>query len=266
MIEWDSPDKFIGTTAALLSLAAAGVTAGASVAGAKMSSNANRAAGQTQADAINHGADLQKKSTDEALAYQKQQDADTAARYEAAQRGNYNQYVSRVKGAQQLGDTIGFHLPDAAEYVSSTGQGGPAAGASGGPSSGGADPKLTSAIAAYQAANPASKGIEGLTAALKGQGFNVDRFKYDGNVLSNNELNVNGQKYKVLGGENTPGAYWYQPGMNDSAPGASKGAGLPNSIASYLPQSSGGTSAPGYAQFPPQAQPFQLRTINAFVK
>lgn len=249
-----------GVIASALALGAlaAGLSGGGAVAAGAINSRAAGNAAKTQSDAATRAAEIQAQSAresqaaqtaanDKTLAYQKEQDALTAQRYDAAQRGNYNQYVSKVKGAQSLGSTIGFNLPDAAPYVSATEGGG-----SGAPSG---DPKIAGFIADWQKTHPASEGIAPLAAALKQAGLGGDRFMY-GQTPSDNELVVGGQKYKVLGGENTPGAYWYQPGMNDGAP--AKG-GLPNSIASYLPSSS-----TNYGQYPQPAQPFQLRSIDAF--
>jgi hypothetical protein len=79
-------------------------------------------------------------------------------------------------------------------------------------------------IRQYQGSNPASAGIEGIYGALQGAGYtDVGRFMY-GDTPSNNELVVNGQKFKVLGAEGTPGQYWYTGG-DDSAPGSTGGGG-----------------------------------------
>lgn len=75
-------------------------------------------------------------------------------------------------------------------------------------------------IEQYQQTHPPSEGIGPLVAALKAAGYDVSQFMY-GATPSNNELVINGQKWKVLGGEDNPGsAYWYKPGMDDSGPGA----------------------------------------------
>ena len=106
-------------TSTALALSAA-IGAGATITSKYMESRSIDEAADKSTAATMHGDDLKKQATDEALAYQKQQDALAQARWEAAQRGNYAQYVSRVKAAQALGDTIGFHLPDPGPYVSST--------------------------------------------------------------------------------------------------------------------------------------------------
>lgn len=69
MIEWDSPDKFIGTTAALILAGTAAASAGSQIYGAKKAANAARQAGQIQADASNRAADLQAQAQQESLAF-----------------------------------------------------------------------------------------------------------------------------------------------------------------------------------------------------
>ncbi len=56
--------------------------------------------------------------------------------------------------------------------------------------------------------------LSGLVSGLQSAGFNANPYMY-GSTPSNNEISLNNQKYKILGGEGTPAAYWYQPGMND---------------------------------------------------
>jgi hypothetical protein len=74
-------------------------------------------------------------------------------------------------------------------------------------------------IAKFQNENPATVGIDALQKALNANGFAVDRYMY-GNTPSNNEFNLGGEKWKVIGGEGSPtSAYWYKPGMNDSPGG-----------------------------------------------
>lgn len=75
-------------------------------------------------------------------------------------------------------------------------------------------------IRAYQQAHPVSEGIGPITAAMKAAGYNVSPYMY-GATPSGNELNLDGQKYKVLGAENSPGAYWYSAGQNDGGGGGS---------------------------------------------
>jgi hypothetical protein len=60
--------------------------------------------------------------------------------------------------------------------------------------------------------------LNGLLAAMKAEGYNVGNWVDPKYGTSHNEISLNGQKYKVLGAEDSPNAYWYQAGMNDSAP------------------------------------------------
>ena len=77
-------------------------------------------------------------------------------------------------------------------------------------------------IKQWQQTHKASEGIGPLAEALKAAGFDVPRFMY-GTTPSNNELVVDGQKFKVLGAEDSPNtAYWYTGG-NDSSGGGGGG-------------------------------------------
>jgi hypothetical protein len=226
-----------GVIASGLALGAlvAGATAGGAVASGAIQSKAAGNAAQLQTEAANKAAEIQAQSQREALAFQQQQAAEDARRFETTQRSNYDQWAARQGYQSTIGSMLGLPSRSIPAYVSSLPGGSPQGVPSAG--SGGADPKLRAAIDAYAAKNPAN--IEGLTAALKQQGFNVDRFKYNGGVLSNNELNLPGVgKYKVIGAENTPGAYWYQPGTNDSASGAAParaGGGYVAPLSALLP-------------------------------
>lgn len=100
----------------------------------------------------------------------------------------------------------------------------PATGPAGAGAPKGGDPKAF--IAQWQAEHPASEGIGPLADALAAAGFQTPRFMY-GQTASNNELVVNGEKFKVLGGEDNPStASWYKPGTNDSAPGGGRTGGF----------------------------------------
>jgi len=93
-------------------------------------------------------------------------------------------------------------------------------------------------IRAWQQAHPVSEGLAPLTEALKTAGYtNVSPYMY-GTVASNNELSIDGQKYKVLGGEGTPAAYWYIPGEGDRGGSGGGGTTTTSSLApggSYSP-------------------------------
>ncbi len=81
-------------------------------------------------------------------------------------------------------------------------------------------------ITQWQQSHSASEGIGPLAEAIRAAGYgNVGRYMY-GATPSNNELTIDGSKFKVLGGEDNPNtAYWYTGG-NDSggAPGGSYAA------------------------------------------
>lgn len=83
----------------------------------------------------------------------------------------------------------------------------------------GGRPSAQQFIAQYQASHPVSEGMQPLAAAMKQAGYNVAPYMY-GNTPSNNEVSLDGEKYKLLGGEGTPGAYWYQAGMDDGGGGS----------------------------------------------
>lgn len=233
-------------------VAAAAITAAGAIGGGAIAAKSAGSAANTQSDAAanaarlqteaqNHAADIQGKSAAETLAFQKEQSALDAQRYEAAQRGNYGQYVSRVRGAQALGNTIGFSLPDAAPYVSATGGGSSA-------SPGGAASGPAPAV-------DASKGD--LAGQISGY------FKARG--VPDTETPYWVQKWQEFGSKDP--AYFNQRlsqadifggGGGQTAPAPRM---LPNSIASYLPPTSTNPAA-----YTPQVQPFQLRSINAFMR
>lgn len=208
------------------------MVAGSAIAGAISSHNANKAA------------DAQSKSNTDALNFEKQKDAEDRQQFDATQRANYDQYLNRYNAAKQLGAEYGFNLPDAKPYVSVNGQNGQPAQANG------QDPAAF--IANYQKTHNPSEGPTGVLNAMKAAGFNVAPYMY-GNTPSNNEIALNGEKYKVIGAEGTPNAYWYQAGMND-------GGGAPRSAAPVF-------SSPISAYLNPQApstDTFRLRPITAY--
>lgn len=234
-----------------LGTAIAGVAAGTgSIVAAKMASGANKDAAALQTTAINHGADLQAKSADDTLAFEKQKDAEAQAQFEAAQRANYNQYVSRARAAQALGDTIGFHLPDPAAYVSPTAGGGGPSGPSGAPASGGPAPAI----------DP-SKGDVGqqISSYFKSRGVPDTETPYW--VQKWGEF---GQKDPAYFNSRLAQADIFgKGGSGSSAPGASPmsaNAYVSRPISSFLPQAPSATpalSAPSG---------FRLRGINTFVR
>lgn len=73
-------------------------------------------------------------------------------------------------------------------------------------------------IRQWQQSHPASEGIGPLADALRAAGFDIGRFMY-GNTPSNNELTINGQKFKVLSGENSGSPSWYFGGDDGGGSG-----------------------------------------------
>jgi hypothetical protein len=87
-------------------------------------------------------------------------------------------------------------------------------------------PTLSAAdfIKQYQGAHPVSEGVNPLLDAMKAAGYNVSPYMY-GQTASHNEITLDGQKYKVIGAEDSPGAYWYQAGMTDGGGGSTTASG-----------------------------------------
>jgi hypothetical protein len=225
---------------------AAGVTAGAGLYGAHKAGQAAEKGAAIAAGSADRAAELQSQGNREALQFAREQAEADYQNYEVANRANYEQNAARERRLGTLGGLIGRSPREIPAYQASidpnfTGGGRPG-GAPGGAPAGGGDPKLQAFIAQWQQTHPASEGVAPLAAAIAQQFPGVTRFDYGGGRLSNNELNVGGQKYKVLGGEDSPAsAYWYQPGMDDSAPGRTApttlraGAMQPGTLGGYVP-------------------------------
>lgn len=221
----------------IAAIVTAGATAGATVYSVKKNQQAADTAAKAQADATA----AQTAATDKTLAFQ-QSEADKARQVaEVNRRAGYDQwasdetynadrFASREGRISDIGQRLGLparntparnipgYVPLPGSLASINGQG------AGAPAAGGVDPKIQGFIANWQQTHPVSEGIGPLADAIAKQFPGVTRHMY-GDTASNNELNIGGQKYKVLGGEGTAGAYWYQPGMNDSAGGAMSVAG-----------------------------------------
>lgn len=93
MIEWDSPDKFIGTTAALILAGTAAASTGSQIYGAKKAAAAAKQAGQIQADASTHAAELSAQAQQDSLAFMRDESAynrQQQAPYRAIGRGAVN--------------------------------------------------------------------------------------------------------------------------------------------------------------------------------
>lgn len=211
-------------------LVGAGVGLFGNLFGAHMQTEANSESAKIVADAQRYAAELQARGNTEALTFTKGQSENAFLNNEAARAGNYGMYAAAQRRLGSVGSLIGAGPREIPAYVPGVDPHFDGGGSVAAPSSGGIDPKIAAFIQQWQAdpAHPASEGIGPLAAAVAKQFPGVNRFMY-GATPSNNELNIGG-KYKVLGGEGGPGAYWYRPGMND-APGASQSLG---SVASYL--------------------------------
>jgi hypothetical protein len=236
----ESVDCFIGTAAAIaLAVSAAATSGGAAY------------AAHTSSDAANHAADVQGTANDKALAFQEQQAADAKAQFQQSQRANYEQYAARHKAAQQLGDSIGFHLPDLKTYEEYTGQPAP----SGTPTTG---------------ARAASAGPDALKALIQQYGPQVGAQKFNqqfGRTTGNEAVYYpeNGGTVGIPEGYFSNGAQGWNFAPRGGAAGSVGGQAAPfasPTIASAIAQMGGSTSLTP----PPQTQPFQLRSINAFVR
>jgi hypothetical protein len=95
--------------------AAIGIAVGTAV-GAKFQSNAAEKSAKLTTDAANKGADLQAQSNREALDFQKQQAALDAARADAIQRANYQQWAAREGRMSSIGQALGLPARDIPAY------------------------------------------------------------------------------------------------------------------------------------------------------
>lgn len=86
-----------------------------------------------------------------------------------------------------------------------------------GPGSAPGDP--VAFIRQWQATHPASANAPAeIVAALRANGFNASPFMY-GSTPSGNEINLNGEKFKVIGGENSGSPSWYRGEYDGPGPG-----------------------------------------------
>lgn len=209
----------------------AGIGLFGSLFGAHMQSQAASESAQIEAAAQKYAADLAAKANADTLAFTKGQAENAFQNSEASRQGNYGMYAAAQRRLGSVGQLIGAGPREIPAYVPGVDPNFTGGASTGAAPTGGADPKIAAFIQQWQQdpAHPASEGIAPLATAIAQQFPGVSRYMY-GQTPSDNELNIGGQKYKVLGGENSPAAYWYQPGMNDAAPGASR----LGSVASYL--------------------------------
>lgn len=97
-------------------------------------------------------------------------------------------------------------------------------GAQGGSAGGANTPEAF--ITQWQATHQANEGIGPLRDALIARFPGVVKPYMYGTTQSNNEVSINGQKFKVISGEDNPAtAGWYKAGTDDGGGGPSGGAG-----------------------------------------
>jgi hypothetical protein len=104
----EQSDRFIGTTAAILSAIGAGISAGSSIYGANKQAGAAETAAKLQTDAANHAADVQAQSNREALQFEREQAAYAAQQTEVDRHANYDQWAARQRRVGSIGDYLGF--------------------------------------------------------------------------------------------------------------------------------------------------------------
>lgn len=101
-------------------------------------------------------------------------------------------------------------------------------------------------IRQWQQSHP-TPDIGALADALKSAGYtNVGRFMY-GSTPSNNELSIDGQKYKVLSGEDSPSTMAWYTGGNDSPGGGNQYSAMAGFGSPPAPYTSN-PNAPTYTQ------------------
>lgn len=127
----EQSDRFIGTTAAIISAIGMGAAAGASVYGAHKQAESADTAAKLQVDAANHAADVKAQSDREALDFQKQQAETQWQNDEGNRHANYDQWAAKRRNIGSIGTMLGLGGGgDIPAYVPSTD---PRFGASGGP-------------------------------------------------------------------------------------------------------------------------------------
>lgn len=121
MIDHDASqsDKFIGTTAAIISAIGAATTAGASIYGAHKQAGAASDAAKLTTDAANHAADVQARSNAEALAFERQQADYQAREMEVDRRANYDQQAAKLRRIGSIGQMLGLGGVEIPAYVPS---------------------------------------------------------------------------------------------------------------------------------------------------
>lgn len=119
MIDWkaDQSDKFIGTTAAILGLIAAGADTATSIYAAnKQSGAASDAAAATTAGA-KYSADLTAKANADALKFQYANAENAYQNNEASRQGNYGLFAARERRLGPIGEEVGMAPREIPAYV-----------------------------------------------------------------------------------------------------------------------------------------------------
>lgn len=117
MIEWEPPDQFVGTTAAIIMAASAAATAGSGIYAASKSAGAATQGAQIQADANTKAAQLQAGAQANALAFQKQQAETDWQNQEVTRQANYNQWLADTQRKGAIGSLFGLPAPNIPAYV-----------------------------------------------------------------------------------------------------------------------------------------------------
>jgi hypothetical protein len=102
-------------------------------------------------------------------------------------------------------------------------------------------PAAADYIKQWQASH-STPDLNALVADMKARGYNVSNWTDPTYGVSKNEISLDGQKYKVMGGENGSNPFWYTAGSDDSG-GNRNGTfetfgtnGSPNPLPDYLSQ------------------------------
>lgn len=103
--------------AVAIPLALAGGTAAAGIGGAMLQSGAAKDAAKLSTDAANHAADVQGKSTADALAFQKQQAENEWLNSQNTQRANYDQSKARYGSIAGVASQYGLNLAGMPDYA-----------------------------------------------------------------------------------------------------------------------------------------------------
>lgn len=198
MIDWDASqsDKFIGTTAAIIGLIAAGTTAGASMYAAHKTSESANTAVETETNAQKYAADLQSKASADALAFTQKQSENAYQNSETSRQGNYDQWAAGQRRLGSIDQLIGMGPREIPAYVSGVDPhfdgGGAPTGPGGAPAGGGSSAAALAAFYKSIGVAPGARGSGGTDLAYyadaidahggptaANMGYFTDRIKQD---------------------------------------------------------------------------------------